>query len=829
MNSTDFASIEVDKENIVPLKSGRSAKKLAEIVSMDNEALASKLDHEREEFELVLEDKDQLQEMDDPIEPYIEYIKWIHASYTTGNINDSGLIKILERTTHDFKDDDYYKNEIRYFKVWLEYINYSDRPGDVFKYLHKKKIGSLLSLFYEKYAHFFELNDQWNEAESVLMEGIELKARPISRLMKYFNAFVERKEVKVPKATQNKLGLLNSTGSGLSSVSNTYNKSKKSKIPVFVDKDDLKPKTTDTSIEWDWNHLDTIKNSKKENVINASQWQGQTLKQATTPITKIKLDVFNDQKKQYPITTTRVDKERNRTEVFDFNLDMFINKYGSKPLSMVDVMCTYYNKYKPVSFKRPLAQTLQSQGNTDFTPNHKRIKLPDENKVINTPTVTLTTKQAREEIMSIFDYSIASENPEPFANKDYDVLSDGGLSDFVTETITKSLNLERAKVQVKTPESKAAVNSNQSPDDDIMSSPFLENPNSPSLDSTIIDPFSKQFKHLLSDTESQVVTIECKMDKLGTFNSTFKILSPPIYGSSESLIEFEEGNLLCVTKKLGINEKSTVFMSEKYDGELNALKISSPPNSWEYHIYQKLNTLDANCFLKPLNYFKYQDESYLVLPYLSQGSLQEMLQCLPQSNSNILKFMDEQMVIYLTIQLVRGVKTMHSLNILHCNLNLRNCMLNIDTSKITFNDLVFIDFDESIDLSILPKDIQFNSSNDQIPEMLKKREWKYQLDYYGLANIVHHLLFNKEITITKSSEDHFIINEPFKKYWQNELWSELFEILLNSEKFKGSINGRVQKLLGKFESWFGLTVDKRKFLENLGEIRSLLQTRKKAA
>lgn len=839
MNVTDFASIETEKENIQPAIGGRSAKKLSETVALDPMQLQEKLMMERREFEATLEDKEALARLDDPIEPYIEYIKWTHASYTTGNLNESGLIRILERTTHDFKDDDYYKNEIRYFKVWLEYINYSDRPGEVFKYLHKKKIGAKLALFYEKYAQFYELDDQWEEAEKLVGEGVEIKARPLARLLKYADEFQQRKNAKIAK-TGARVGLLNATGGGLPNVNSTM-RQRKSKIAVFSDVHGAAK--TESQGEWTWNHLDSIANAKKENVLKGTSWKGQTLKQTvdTKPIPK--MEVFNDARKNYPITYKHVDKERNRTEVFDFNLDMLMGT-GDNPLSLVEVMSMYYHKFKPVSFKRALSNIDKENdpiAHQEFvTPEQKKIKLDEQtfkenSKTINTPTVTLTTNHAHQEIMDIFNKSL-TESQTVFGNKDYDALSDGGLSDFVTETITKSLNLKAAEQLQKTPQKKANFN-----DEDVMSSPFLNNPDNESssktnltiFPSTLVDPFDPAVRNkFLSKVDiakyDNCTVINAQMNKLGILSSIFKAGAQPIHGNMQSLLEFEEGGLFCITRKLGRNDSSNVFLSERYDGELNALKIQTSSNSWEGYIYHKIGKQSShsnnNDFVQLLHIYSFIDESYLVLPYFPQGSIATLVDSL-SANCEIptSKRMDEQLAIYLTIQLLRRMRKLHSMNIIHCDLNPENCMLNINKSKVSYEDIIFVDFDKSIDLSMFSSDVRFGTRCEEHP-FLDGRQWKFELDYFNLANVIHTILFAKSFKPTKLANGTFAVTETIKKYWQKDMWLELFDVLLNPGS---DASLRLEKLLGKFESWFNLTVEKRKFLSNLIEIGNLLETMQK--
>ena len=89
--------LEQQKENIQPLSGGRSATKLTKALSSRPNSATSinyqehrtKLEREREELEQKLLDSDEL---DDPLQVYIEYINWVHYNFPQGANADSGLV-----------------------------------------------------------------------------------------------------------------------------------------------------------------------------------------------------------------------------------------------------------------------------------------------------------------------------------------------------------------------------------------------------------------------------------------------------------------------------------------------------------------------------------------------------------------------------------------------------------------------------------------------------------------------------------------------------------------------------------------------------------------
>lgn len=99
-----------------------------------------------------------LDEEDDPLAVYHQFVQWTIKNYTEGD-SKSGLLELLEEATRKFKNDPMYKADLRYLKLWTLYAKHCERHGalSIYKYLMTNEIGISYSLLYEEYANALEL------------------------------------------------------------------------------------------------------------------------------------------------------------------------------------------------------------------------------------------------------------------------------------------------------------------------------------------------------------------------------------------------------------------------------------------------------------------------------------------------------------------------------------------------------------------------------------------------------------------------------------------------------------------------------------------------
>ncbi len=103
---------------------------------------------------------------------------------------------------------------------------------------------------------------------------------------------------------------------------------------------------------------------------------------------------------------------------------------------------------------------------------------------------------------------------------------------------------------------------------------------------------------------------------------------------------------------------------------------------------------------------------------------------------------------------------------------------------------MLVDFGRSIDLSFAaspgsdPLETQFigliAAEDMECGSMRDGSSWGIDLDLFGLAASSYILLFGSHMEVVKDrNSGKWRPNKPFRRYWQQELWSSLFDSLLN--------------------------------------------------
>lgn len=330
MSSTEdlinFDIIESHKENIQSLPGGRSAKALASTFAPPSRFSAptpgdtrNLNDAIRQEYELEVL---AIADSDDPLDIYDRYVKWTLSAYPSAQATpESQLRSLLERATKAFQSVSHYKNDPRYLKLWLSYIRFfSDAPRETFAYLARHNIGEGLALFYEEFAAWLEGAGRWTQADEVYRLGIEREARPTERLVRKFGEFQTRSEHRVGNGDEPSSPALPTVRPALVAkmdpfaastprpadpqpqrpggiVGSSTSRTGRQKLAIFSDGDapasgTLNRNPSDTK---GWEDIGSIAERKKENMVEARPWAGETLKTGKKTNGPPKLMVFKDE------------------------------------------------------------------------------------------------------------------------------------------------------------------------------------------------------------------------------------------------------------------------------------------------------------------------------------------------------------------------------------------------------------------------------------------------------------------------------------------------------------------------------------------------------
>lgn len=263
-----------------------------------------------------------------------------------------------------------------------------------------------------------------------------------------------------------------------------------------------------------------------------------------------------------------------------------------------------------------------------------------------------------------------------------------------------------------------------------------------------------------------------------------------------------------------------------------AVKIQQPIGSlaWEYHILTKLEERlpenkglrrsrryrqesfndpdismkieqNASAFPKALSLCAYSDGGLLGMTAGSQSGLNlvDVVNTFRKAGAGSVP---ELLAIHYTSKMLMHLETLHwHGKILHCDVKPDNWVLTASTIKsdaenkmeVNGYDLMLVDFGRAIDLDIAssisktdPLDVKLfgNMSAEDMAcvAMQNNMAWGLDVDTFGLCASAHVLLFGSYMNMDKdSSSGRWKPQKSFRRYWQKDLWTDLFDTLLNVE------------------------------------------------
>ncbi|KAI9060660.1 hypothetical protein FKP32DRAFT_1043827 [Trametes sanguinea] len=387
------------------------------------------------------------------------------------------------------------------------------------------------------------------------------------------------------------------------------------------------------------------------------------------------------------------------------------------------------------------------------------------------------------------------------------------------------------------------------------------NPFDPSIISTLLRliPADSAF-HDLRTSESQQLEALQKFAKKKTRRASGNSSSSRAMPDADSVEVQLQNRRFAVVDKLGEGGFGAVFeaidldLARKHgddedlddddddgDDEKNrvALKVVKPRNLWEFHVLRRIHTtLPANLrrsVIAPQALYAFKDESFLVLELRKQGTLLDIVNRAPSAGiTQQGACLDELLVMFFSIELLRLLEGLHRAGFIHGDMKIDNCLLRLEdvpgpasawesvyqpsgAGGWAYKGIKLIDFGRTIDTRLFPAGQRYvaewpTDARDCF-EAREGRPWTFQTDYYGLAGIIYCLLYGKYIEASSvvpaaAGADGAMRHKlatPFKRYWQGELWTRLFDLLLNPTLARADgklpVNDELAALRGEMEAW----------------------------
>ncbi|KAG7364896.1 Mad3/BUB1 homology region 1 domain containing protein [Nitzschia inconspicua] len=278
-----------------------------------------------------------------------------------------------------------------------------------------------------------------------------------------------------------------------------------------------------------------------------------------------------------------------------------------------------------------------------------------------------------------------------------------------------------------------------------------------------------------------------------------------------------------VRKELGRGAYGIIFLMDIAGGTKNhdlAIKVQSPTDSlaWEFEILKRLESR----FPSKMTNYSYSFPRPFSIVSLADGGIMSMsaasktgLNLVDLSNFYKLKLgemVPEVVAMHYTSITLRIVEELHWHGmVLHCDVKPDNFVLTSYASSphthsdIPHSDLMLVDFGRAIDLRQFSRDDEENARNllffgeaatkeMQCVAMRTQRAWSYDVDTYGILCCAHVLLYGRHMEIVQAKGGRWRLRASLKRYWQQDLWNEIFDTLLNLDDLGTSIGSRSSSL-----------------------------------
>ncbi|XP_038621648.1 mitotic checkpoint serine/threonine-protein kinase BUB1 isoform X2 [Tachyglossus aculeatus] len=239
-----------------------------------------------------------------------------------------------------------------------------------------------------------------------------------------------------------------------------------------------------------------------------------------------------------------------------------------------------------------------------------------------------------------------------------------------------------------------------------------------------------------------------------------------------------------------VYQATVLNMDDPKNNQKVILKVQKPANPWEFYIgtqlLERLHPSVRHLFIRFYSAHLFRNGSVLVGELYSYGTLLNAINLYKNTPE---KTMPQALVMYFALRIMFMIERLHDCEIIHGDIKPDNFILGerfLEDDDWTVDSpphgLTVIDLGQSIDMTLFPKGTAFTgrceTSGFQCVEMLSRRPWNYQTDYFGVAATVYCMLFGTYMKV-KNEQGVWKTEGIFKRLPHAEMWTDFFHTLLN--------------------------------------------------
>ncbi|XP_053331278.1 mitotic checkpoint serine/threonine-protein kinase BUB1 beta [Spea bombifrons] len=272
-------------------------------------------------------------------------------------------------------------------------------------------------------------------------------------------------------------------------------------------------------------------------------------------------------------------------------------------------------------------------------------------------------------------------------------------------------------------------------------------------------------------------------------------------GPLPAMKDQEEVTLSCETYTLKseilLNEKNRLYTGVPADSDLEeskgvVLKVAYQPVPWDLYILLQLKERLGNSFetdfLEQSSCCLYQNGCITLYKDVNCFSIQDILHHIEEDIEEDIEEGVEEVIVLVAYNLLNLVEKLHSVEIVHGDLRPEILLMDdglFNSSACTEMDSLFklVDFSNSMDLRLCPT---MNLSGFPVAQTEYGQQihthWTspYQVDLFGIADVVHLLIFRSHLQVHYEDGTWKIKNEIPRRSF-GSIWDSFFGKILNGD------------------------------------------------